>query len=351
MTKRPGIEPTKISHILSEKPMRFVVRLFSVAVLLAALASRALPAQEPPPVPTPPPADSPVPVPPVEAAPEPVPADSPVPAAAPLAPLPPPAIPASRIVDTPAIAIARLPTGNPFGLTFETPAALPQKLVFTDATLTTTFFVSVRVDPTGKPISVRRDRDPIPSVAGESMRSIQRWTITPARRSGQAVETWGAYRLELTVEIDAPKILTSTLTPVTSATPLPAPFAWPPEAEWLESRKPGPTPEGTVSILEVDTAPVPTKTPWSADSFKGPFSAKWWIQVDKNGRIQKAIPLDVSDPVLLAYFRRAMSGWVLRPAQVKGAPVESWNELTLSGQISFDDEIKQISALRRAIGP
>ena len=254
-------------------------------------------------------------------------------------------------MDAPSIAIEKLPTGNPFGMPFETPAALPQKLVFTDAALTTTFFVSVRVDPTGKPVSVRRDRDPIPSVAAESMRSIQRWTITPARRSGQAVETWGAYRLELAVEIDAPKILTSTLTPVTPQTPLPAPFAWPAEAEWLENRKPGPTPEGTVSILEVDTAPVPTKTPWTADSFRGPFSAKWWIKVDKNGRIEKAIPLDVTDPVLLAYFRRAMSGWGLRPAQAKGAPVESWNELTLSGTISFDDEIKQISALRRAIGP
>ncbi len=331
--------------------MSFVVRVFSVAVLLAASASRALPAQEPPPVPTPPPADSPVSAPPIEAGPASVPTDSPVSAAAPLAPPPPPALPAARIVDAPSISIAKLPTANPFGLAFDTPAALPQKLLFTDAALTTSFFVSVRVDPTGRPLSVRRDRDPIPSVAGESMRSIQRWTITPARRAGQAVETWGAYRLELAVEVDAPKILSSTLTPVTPQTPLPAPFAWPAEAAWLESRKPGPTPDGTVSILEVDTAPVPTKTPWSADSFKGPFSARWWIKVDRNGRIEKAIPLDVSDPVLLAYFRRAMSGWVFRPAQAKAAPVESWNELTLSGTISFDDEIKQISALRRAIGP
>jgi hypothetical protein len=254
-------------------------------------------------------------------------------------------------VDTPTVSIAKLPADNPYGLPFDTPAALPPKLLFTDAMLSTAFFVSVRVDPTGRALSVRRDRDPIPSLAGESMRTIQRWTITPARRGGQAVETWGAYRLELAVEIDAPKITQMQLTPVTAQTALPAPFAWPPEAEWLENRKPGPTPEGTVSILEVDTAPMPQKTPWSADSFKGPFSVRYWIKVDKNGRIERAIPLEVSDPVLLAYFRRAMSAWVLRPAQAKGAPAESWNELTLSGTISFDDEIKQISALRRAIGP
>ncbi len=352
----PGVESAKTSHILPEKQMRFAVRAISVAVVLAALASRALSAQEPAPTPTPQPADPAVSAPPVEAAPAPVPAEVPVPAGSavdvplPGAP-PPPALPAARIVDPPAISISKLPTENPFGLPFDTPATLPTKLPFTDAALTSGFFVSVRVDPTGHAISVRRDRDPIPSLAGESMRSIQRWTITPARRGGQAVETWGPYRLELAVEIDAPKVLQSTLTPVTPQTPLPAPFAWPSETDWLESRKPGPTPEGTVSILEVDTAPVPTKTPWSADSFKGPFSVKYWIKVDKNGRVERAIPLEVSDPVLLAYFRRAISGWVLRPAQSKGVPVESWNELTMSGTISFDAEVKQISALRRAIGP
>ncbi|MET0620800.1 MAG: hypothetical protein ABW056_11005 [Thermoanaerobaculia bacterium] len=323
--------------------MRFVVRAFSIAILLGAAASRALHGQEPAPAPTPPPAESPVETPP--------PVTETAPAAAPLtAPAPPP-IPAARLHDSATVAISKLPTENPYGSVLDVPAALPPKLPFTDAVLSTGFFVSVRVDPTGKAISVRRDRDPIPSLAAESMRSIQRWTITPARRSGQAVETWGAYRLELTVEIDSPKVTQATLTPVTPQTPLPAPFAWPPDTEWLESRKPGPTPEGTVSLLEVDTAPVPTKTPWSADTFKGPFSGRWWIKVDKNGRIERAIPLEVTDPVFLAYFRRAMSSWVLRPAQVKGAPVESWNELAMSGTISFDDEIKQIQALRRAIGP
>ncbi len=78
---------------------------------------------------------------------------------------------------------------------------------------------------------------------------------------------------------------------------------------------------------------------------------KYWVLVDKTGRISRAIPIEVSDPVLLAYFRKAMAGWVIRPAQSKGAPVESWNELVVAGQITFDDEIKQISALRRAIGP
>ena len=35
--------------------------------------------------------------------------------------------------------------------------------------------------------------------------------------------------------------------------------------------------------------------------------------------------------------------------QAQGAPIDSWNELLLTGQVSFDDEIKQIAALRRAL--
>jgi hypothetical protein len=335
--------------------MRLAIRVLSIAVLLAAALSRALPAQEATPVPAPEPTPASAPAPaPVEATDMTAPADAAAPvAAAVVAPVPPPPppLPAARIVDAPSVSIVKLPADNPYGLPFEVPAALPARLPFTDAVLTTALFVSVRVDPAGKALSVRRERDPIPSLAGESMRSIQRWTITPARRGGQAVETWGAYRLELAVEIDSPKITQAQLTPVTPQTALPAPFMWPAEADWLDQRKSGPTPEGTVSILEVDVPPMPQKTPGSADSFKGPFTMRYWVKVDKNGRVERAIPLEVTDPVFLAYFRRQMGGWLLRPAQVKGAPAASWNELTLSGTISFDADIKQVTALRRSIGP
>lgn len=333
--------------------MRFVVRSLAVAFVIAAAASRVLSAQEP--APTPVPSDAPVTAVPLEQAVPPAGSEAagtvPAPQAAATVAPPPPPLPPARIVDPGTVSVAKLPAENPYGVAVDVPAALPAKLPFTDAVLTTSFFASIHVDPTGKPLAVRRDRDPIPSLAGETMRSIQRWTILPARKGGQAVDTWGPVRLELSVEIDAPKVTQAQLTPITPQTPMPAPFVWRPEAEWLESIRPGPTPEGTVSILEVDSAPMPQKTPWSADSFKGPFSVRYWIKVDKNGRITSAIPLEVTDPVFLAYFRRAMAGWLLRPAQVKGAPVDSWNELTLAGTISFDDEIKQIQALRRAIGP
>ena len=170
-------------------------------------------------------------------------------------------------------------------------------------------------------------------------------------RSGQAVETWGAYRVDLEVEIRSPKVAQMAFTPVTPATAIPKPFEWKSDADWLESRHPAAVQDGSTPIDQVDTAPIPQKTPWSADSYKGPFSVKYWVKVDKTGRIERAIPIEVSDPVLLPYLRRSMSAWVIRPAQSGGSPVESWNELTLGGQVPYSDDIKQIVALRKSIGP
>jgi hypothetical protein len=317
--------------------MRFSIRVLPSAALLAGSIAAAATAQAPA----------------AEAAPA---ALTPTPAPAPLAApalVPPAPTPNTslRITDPAVIAIARLPAENPFGSTAQVPAALPTKLPFDDAALASAAFVSVRVDPTGKALSVRRERDPIPSLSAEELKSLSRWSFTPARRGGQAVETWGAYKLGLYVEIRAPKILQLAFMPISPTTPIPAPLAWPSDDAWFDSRKPPAPNDGTVPIDQVDTAPLPQKTPWTADSFKGPFSVKFWVRVDKAGRIDRAIPLEASDPVLLPYFRRTMGTWILRPAQTNGVPVESWNELTLGGQISYSTEVKQIAALRRPIGP
>jgi hypothetical protein len=321
--------------------MRLTVRVSPLAALLAGSIAATAVAQAPAPEPTP-----------AAAPPVSVPAPAPTPAAAPavVAPAPTP-LSAMRIADPGVVSIARLPAENPFGGTATAPAALPAKLSFADGAVSSAFFVSAHVDPTGKVVSVRRERDPIPSVSAEALKSFSRWTFSPARRGGQATDTWGAYRVEMYVEIRAPKILQMGFTPITPTTPIPAPLAWGTDNDWLESRRPQALTDGTVPIDQVDTAPLPQKTPWSADSYKGPFSVKFWVHVDRAGHADRAIPLEASDPILLSYFRRSMSAWVIRPAQGSGGPVESWNELTLGGQISYSSEIKQIAALRRPIGP
>ncbi len=335
--------------------MRFANRVLSLAGLLAGSIAATVIGQAPAPEPAP---TSPAPVVTASAPPAPVttpaPGEAAAPAAAAASAAPPPSptlAPAMRITDPATIAIARLPGDNPYGSTAQVPAALPTKLPFADSVGSSTYYASVRVDPTGKAGQARRERDPIPSLSAEALKSFARWTFTPARRGGQAVDTWGAYKIDLSVEVRAPKILQQSFVPVLPSTAIPKPLAWGNDADWLESRKPAPPSDGSVPLDQVDTAPIPQKTPWSADSYKGPFSVKFWVHVDKSGHVDRSIVLEASDPVLIPYFRKSMSALILRPAQANGAPVESWNEFSLSGQISYSVDIKQIAALRRPLGP
>jgi len=326
---------------------RFLHFLPALAVALA-LAAGSADAQEPGAAPTPaptPPAEAPSVVSePLSPAP---PASAPPPAPMAAVPTPTPAPPA-RVNDPAIVAILQAPAENPFGLVLQTPAALPPKLTFTAAIVPAAKFVSVRVDRTGRPMGSRPERDPIPSLADEAQRSLARWTFDPGRKGADSVETWASLRLDLQLEIDPPRSVQGVLTPVTPATPVPRPLAWPSDEVWLESRKAAPT-DGTIPLETLDSPPMPKKTPWDADSYKGPFSAKFWVKVKSTGNVEKAIPLQASDPVLLAYLRRAMSSWAFRPAQANGGPVDSWNELVLSGQIGYDVELKQIASLRRTL--
>ena len=323
--------------------------LSALAVALALTAARAL-AQEAEPTPTPvatPPPEAPAvtsePLSPASAAPG---APAPAPVAAPV-PTPTPAPPA-RVSDPAILAILQAPGENPFGVVAQTPATLPSKLTFVDGIVNVAKFVSVRVDRTGRPMGSRPERDPIPSLANQAQQSMAKWTFDPGRKGANFVDTWASLRLDLQVEVDAPRSVQGVLTPVTPGTAVPRPLFWPADEVWLETRNVQPT-DGTVPLETLDAPPMPKKTPWDADSYKGPFSAKFWVKVTPAGIVEKAIPLGVSDPVLLGYLRRAMSTWAFRPAQANGAPVESWNELVLSGQVTYDVELKQIASLRRTL--
>ncbi|HEY3124060.1 MAG TPA: hypothetical protein VGK70_08335 [Thermoanaerobaculia bacterium] len=311
------------------------------------------------PVPTPTPAETP----------GPAPAETPTPAAetavpTPGAPTPAPTItntplpsptlvptgaPPRRLVETPVISISRLGTDNPLGLAVEEPAALPPKPEFPQNTVTAALYAAVRVDPTGRVLQSRIIRDPIPSLAAESRRSFeQRWSFDPAVKAGNPVETWASLRLDLQVEV-RPREEQASLTPITPATPLPVPFEWGDNKVWLDNFKAVVPTDGTIPLEQVDTTASPKKTKWGADSYKGPFSCRFWVKVSAAGRIEKVVPLQASDPVLIAYVRQTAPGWVLRPARVKGQPVDSWNELNVSGLLSYSIEVKQINNLRKTM--
>jgi hypothetical protein len=252
-------------------------------------------------------------------------------------------------VDAPVISVSRLPAENPFGVAVEEPPALPAKAAFPELPITTALFAAVRVDATGKVVQSKLVRDPIPSVAAESRKSFeQRWAFDPAVRAGQPVETWGSLRLDLQVDV-RPREEQTTLAPISPSTPLPAPFEWGDDKKWYDGFKAAPAADGTVPLEQVDTTPNPKKTKWGADSYKGPFSCKFWVRVSAAGQIDKLIPIQVSDPVLIPYMRKVAPTWPMRPARVKSQPVDSWCELSVTGQISYAIDVKLINNLRKSL--
>ena len=300
--------------------------------LLGSIALSALRAQETP-TPVPPPA--------VPVAPTVVPTATPPPTATP--------VPSQRLVDPPVISISRLPAENPYGLPIEEPAALTGKPAFPDATVLAPLFVAVRVDSTGKVTQSRIARDPIPSISVESKKSLDRWSFDPAVKGGSPVETWASLRLDMHVEVRAPRTEQPSLTPITAATAIPVPFQWGSDTAWYDNLTAAVPSDGAVAVEQLDALSVPKRTKWSADSYRGPFSCRFWVKVGASGRIEKSIPIQASDPILIAYMRRVFPSWQLNPARVKGQPVESWNELAVSGQIAYSIEVKQIGNLRKTL--
>jgi hypothetical protein len=300
--------------------------------LLGSIALSALRAQETP-TPAPPPA--------APVAPTVVPTATPPPTATP--------VPSQRLVDSPVISISRLPAENPYGLPVEEPAALTGKPAFLDAPVSAPLFVAVRVDSTGKVTQSRIARDPIPSMSAESKKSLDRWSFDPAVKGGSPVETWASLRLDMQVEVRAPRTEQPLLTPVTAVTAIPVPFQWGSDTAWYDNLTAAVPSDGTVAVEQLDALSVPKRTKWSADSYRGPFFCRFWVKVGANGRIEKSIPIQTSDPILIAYMRRVFPSWQLNPARVKGHPVESWNELSISGQIAYSIEIKQIRNLRKTL--
>ncbi len=328
------------------------LRPFSGLALAAGLLLSAAPAAAQETAPPPPPADSPSAVPTPLPTPTPVPAPSPS-ASAPTAP--PPGAPSgallpTRLSDPPSVRIETLPPENPFGLAVESPAALPAKPTFVDQVVEEPLYAAVRVDRSGKPGPSRRVRDPIPSLAAETKKSFERWVFEPGRQAGQPVDTWASVRVDLRVEVKSRRIEQIALTPVTPTSPLPVPLEWPADTAWYEGLSAAAAPtDGTVPVEALETLAIPKKTKWDADSYKGPFSVRLWVRITAAGRVDRAIPLQASDPVLLSDFRRQIAAWQFHPARSNGQAVDSWAELAMAGQISFSVDVKQISNLRKSL--
>ena len=82
---------------------------------------------------------------------------------------------------------------------------------------------------------------------------------------------------------------------------------------------------------------------------EGPFAVRMWVHVNASGKADRTIPIQASDPVVLADARKQIAAWQFRPARANGQAVDSWNELMLSGQIGYSVDVKQIANLRKTL--
>ncbi len=245
--------------------------------------------------------------------------------------------------------VARFPAENPFGSAVDSPAAPPLKPVIPKILMSDEMYVAVRVDAKGKPTSIKRVRDPIPSLSADTLKSLSRWVFDPPKKGGSPVDTWTSLKLDLAMEIDTLKIEQFVMTPVTRESPIPTPIEWPPSAGWLDAQKPALPTDGAVALEQLDLPPTPRKTPWSADSFNRPITVKLLVRVTAAGKIDKVVALQVSDPFLIAYFRKGLPLLVFKPARTGNANVDSWSEVLLSGKIDDSIELKQTVSLRKSL--
>src|SRR5262245_22686384 len=260
-----------------------------------------------------------------------------------------PAVTPQRLTDPPVISVLHLPAENPFGANVEAAALAPPKPVFTEATVTVPFFGAMRVDRAGRVTGARRVRDPIPSLAQDSKKSLDRWAFEPAKKGGQPVDTWASVRVDLAVDVRPPKVEQLTLNPVMPTSQIPPPFEWGSDNAWYEGLKVAPPADGSIPVEQTDMPPNPKKIPWYADSYRGPFSCRLWVRVTAAGKIDKVIPIQVSDPVLISYLRQQLPTWPVRPAHINGHVADTWNELSMAGTVSYSIEVKQAVSLRKTI--
>ena len=254
-----------------------------------------------------------------------------------------------KITEAGSTLVARFPTDNPFGSAVDSPAMPPIKPVIPKILMTDEMYVAIRVDAKGKSTSFKRVRDPIPSIAADTQKSLLRWVFDPPKKGGLPVDTWTSVKLDLAMEVDPLKIEQLSLTPVTRESPIPTPFEWPAGAAWFEAQKPSPPSDGAVPLEQLDMPPAPRKTPWSADSLKHPINLKLLVRITAAGKVDRIVPLQVSDPFLIPYLRKGLSLLVFKPARSGNANVDSWNEVLLTGTIDNSIELKQIVSLRKSL--
>ena len=238
------------------------------------------------------------------------------------------------------ISVSRLPADNPFGRRRRRAARSPPKPPFPELPVTTSLFAAVRVDPTGKVVARSRlVRDPVPSVvprnhgglsssAGPSIPPSGR--ASPSKSGGATVSTCRSMcgrgrsrRPDTHHPDDSPCRSLSSGATTRSGTTVSRP------------RLP---PSGTVALEQVDSMTKSEEDPVG----RGLLQRSLLLQVlgaHQRQRLHRQVDPDPGqrsgpDP-LHAESRDDLAR--CGRARVKSQPVESWCELSVSGQLSLRD--------------
>lgn len=249
------------------------------------------------------------------------------------------------------VTVLEIPDANPYACDAEISPALASRELPSGGEATLASYVAVRLDAEGRVAEVLFLHDPIPSLEAQELASLQKWEFTPPRKGGAPTAGWATIRLDLKVEYSRPQLTRASFVKVRPEDPLPAPLAGRWDESWLATAPPLRDLHGAESVEALDAQPLPRKTKWSADRYKGPFPVKLWIEVSAAGKASRIVPVDLKDPALLPYLQRALARWNFAPAHKGSADVPCWGILELDGTISYDVSLLRAASVKKSAGP
>ena len=244
-----------------------------------------------------------------------------------------------------------LPEANPIACANDTPPAIVTRDFPSGVTVTIPEFVAMRVNAAGAIEETLFVHDPIPSLEAQERGSFQKWEFLPPKKGGTPAAGWATIELDLKIEYSKPQITRAAVVPVTAQDALPAPIAERWDESWLTTAPPLSDLKGAESAEALDQPALPKKTKWYADRYKGPLSAKFWVEISDAGRATRLVPVELKDGALLPYLEKAISRWTFTPARNQGQAVSCWAVLDLAGTINFDVDLAHASSIKKSVGP
>lgn len=248
-------------------------------------------------------------------------------------------------------AVIPMPPDNPFACRPDTPGRLVTHPLASGVTVDIPEMVAFHLDAKGDVKSALPVHDPIPTLGQQQQASLLRWRFTPPKKGGAPVEGWATVRLDLRMEYSRPDLTKISFMPVAPDMPLPPPLDTVWDDSWISTAPPLKDLAGGVSAEELDSPPLPEKTKWSADKYKGPLKVRLWIKVGTAGHVEKIVPVEWGNPAVFAYLQRTVARWTFVPSARGGSFLDCWGILDLEGHITYDVSLVQAASLKKSIGP